>query len=183
MNGIFYYKKTEKTSIDDCSDEKRCRLFKSGYDREKIFYDLMLKSGFVLDVNETALMKENIGYENRRIPESCREKFDFSLELNKCRVYFEVSGTDSSNVNKSSDLYIRIDKLDFLSKHEGICYFVHILNNDKESLIRVIKLNDLDKSDYFVKQNYMYTFYAVHYNNSKVMSFDEFLVKLKSEFF
>ena len=103
------------------------------------------------------------------------------MKLNNCRVYFEVSGTDSSKVNKYSDLYIRDNKLSFLNEHEGICYFVHILNNDKKPLIRVIKLNSLDDCDYKMQPGYRWTFYAVRYDNSKVMSFDDFLVVLRSD--
>lgn len=181
MNRIFYYKKTEKTGIDEFHDNDVER-HKSGFVREKMFSDLMLKSGFVLDKNKTVLAGKYIDFENSYVPENCKEKFDFSLKLNNRRIYFEVSGTDVSKVGKYSDLYIKIDKLDFLRKFKGICYFIHILNNDKEPLIRVIKLNDLDESDYKIRSGFRFAFYAVRYNNPKIMIFDDFLVKLRSEF-
>ena len=183
MNRIYYYKKTEKTGIDLFSDVDESKgRYKSGLVREEMFRDLMLKSGFVLDKNKTVLSGKYIPFEESVTPETCKEKFDCSLKLNGCRIYFEVSGTDVSKVDKYSDLYIKIDKLDFLRSLKGICYFIHILNNDKEPLIRVIKLNDLDESDYVIRSGFRFAFYAVRYNNPKVMSFDDFIIKLNSEF-
>lgn len=185
MSKIFYVKKTKETGIDFFSDvDKEKGRYESGLARERIFYALMLKLGFILDVNKTALKGEYPGFGKGLVPESCKEKFDFSLKLNNCRIYFEVSGTDSLKVNEFSDLFIRDDKISFLREHEGICYFVHVLNNKKveKPLIRIIKMNDLKKSDYCVRSGERWVFYAIAYNNSNVLSFDEFLMKLKSEF-
>ena len=78
--------------------------------------------------------------------ESPKEKGkpDFYTEILGEKIYFEVTGTDATNIKEKDDLWVRPDKAEYVKKHGLKAYCIHIL--DRLKIIRFIKMDVVSKS-------------------------------------
>ena len=127
--------------VDQQYWKKRYKGFwKAGNKREALFKDIIKNWGYTaVKFGFEALSEEY----NPDSPDE-KGKPDFYISINKHKIYFEVTGTDSKAVSENDPVWIRPDKVAYVKRHGITAFLVHILANQK--LVRVINMKNIDES-------------------------------------
>lgn len=112
--------------------------WKAGNKREELFQETLEDWGYTA---------KNFGFETLSEdynPDSPAEKGkpDFYIEYDDKKIFFEVTGTDSARTSEHDPIWLRPDKVEYVTKHNLIAYCVHILT--AKNLIRFLDMRKID---------------------------------------